>query len=99
VAIRAASQLKPARLISVAPPVMRMADLLANVRVKCPWLVVQGTADEVVSAEDVQNWVKIQHPEARLVLLPEVGHFFHGRLTLLRETLIGWVNGASAQLP
>jgi alpha/beta superfamily hydrolase len=99
VAIRAASRLKPARLISVAPPVMRMADLLENVRVGCPWLVVQGAADEVVAAEDVQNWVKTQHPEARLVLLPEVGHFFHGRLTLLRETLIGWVNGASTQLP
>jgi alpha/beta superfamily hydrolase len=24
-------------------------------------------------------------------LLPEVGHFFHGRLTLLRETLVAWV--------
>lgn len=92
VAIRAAEQLKPARLISVAPPVMRMADLLAKVRVECPWLIVQGTADEVVSAEDVQNWAQTRHPEARLVLLPEVGHFFHGRLTLLRETLIAWVN-------
>lgn len=91
VAIRAAEQLKPARLISVAPPVTRMAGLLENVRVECPWLVVQGTADEVVAAEDVQNWAQIHHPEARLVLLPEVGHFFHGRLTLLRETLIAWV--------
>ncbi len=99
VAIRATGQLKPARLISVAPPVVRMAGLLADVQVKCPWLIVQGTADEVVSAEDVQNWAKTRHPEAMLVPLPEVGHFFHGRLTLLRETLIAWVNGAPAQLP
>lgn len=91
VAIRAAGPLKPARLISVAPPVTRMVDLLAGVRPKCPWLIVQGTADEVVAAEDVQNWVQKNHPEARLVLLPEVAHFFHGRLTLLRETLTGWV--------
>jgi alpha/beta superfamily hydrolase len=99
VAIRAATQLKPVRLFSVAPPTMRMADLLANVRVQCPWLIVQGAADEVVAAVDVQHWVHTRHPEARLVLLPEVGHFFHGRLTLLRETLIAWVNGAPDQLP
>lgn len=91
VAIRAAEHLKPARLFSVAPPTARMADLLVGVRPKCPWLIVQGTADEVVTAEDVQNWVQTHHPEARLVLLPDVGHFFHGRLTLLRETLTGWV--------
>lgn len=99
VAIRAAGQLRPARLISVAPPVVRMAGLLENVRVECPWLIVQGTADEVVAADDVQGWVRTTQPSAELVLLPEVGHFFHGRLTLLRETLIGWVSGTPAQLP
>ena len=71
-----------------------MADLLADVRPECPWLIVQGTADEVVAAEDVQSWVQTRHPAARLVLLPDVGHFFHGRLTLLRETLTAWVAGA-----
>ncbi|MBP6851581.1 MAG: alpha/beta hydrolase [Rhodoferax sp.] len=99
VAIRAAAQLRPARLISVAPPVVRMAGLLENVRTECPWLIVQGTADEVVAAEDVQAWVRTRHPSAELILLPEVGHFFHGRLTLLRETLIAWVSGKPSQLP
>ena len=64
VAIRAAEQLKPARLISVAPPTARMANLLAGVRPDCPWLIVQGTADEVVAAEDVQNWAQTSQPEA-----------------------------------
>jgi alpha/beta superfamily hydrolase len=99
VAIRAAGQLKPARLVGVAPPVVRMADLLADVRVDCPWLIVQGTADEVVAAADVQHWLQTQHPEARLVLLPEVGHFFHGRLTLLRATLMAWVPGQQSTTP
>ena len=94
VAIRAAEQLKPVRLISVAPPVTRMTRLLAEVRPECPWLIVQGMADEVVAAEDVRSWVQNNHPAARLVLLPDVGHFFHGRLTLLRETLTAWVAGA-----
>lgn len=91
VAIRAATSLKPARLISVAPPVARMAGLLADARPACPWLVVQGAADEVVAADDVQRWLQASHPTAELVMLPEVGHFFHGRLTLLRETLTAWV--------
>jgi alpha/beta superfamily hydrolase len=99
VAIRAAEYLKPARLISVAPPVARMADLLSGVRPECPWLIVQGTADEVVAAEDVQNWAQARHPAARLVLLPGVGHFFHGRLTLLRETLTAWVKDTEAAEP
>ncbi|MEZ5562957.1 MAG: alpha/beta hydrolase [Gammaproteobacteria bacterium] len=93
VAIRAAARLKPARLVSVAPPVVRMADLLTDARPACPWLIVQGTADEVVSAADVQQWAQTRHPAAELVLLPEVGHFFHGRLTLLRETLTTWLAG------
>lgn len=93
VAIRAAAPLKPARLMSVAPPVVRMADLLTDVQPGCPWLIVQGMADEVVAASDVQHWAQTRHPSAELVLLPEVGHFFHGRLTLLRETLTTWASG------
>jgi alpha/beta superfamily hydrolase len=99
VAIRAASRLGPARLISVAPPVTRMAELLADARPTCPWLIVQGVADEVVAAEAVQRWVQAGHASAELVLLPEVGHFFHGRLTLLRETLTAWVRDAGPAAP
>jgi alpha/beta superfamily hydrolase len=99
VAIRAAGELAPARLISVAPPVVRMADLLGGVRPACPWLIVQGMADEVVAAADVQLWVQTRHPSAEMVLLPEVGHFFHGRLTLLRETLAAWVTGQQSTMP
>jgi len=91
VAIRAALVSRCAQLISVAPPVGRMASLLAGARPACPWLLIQGTADEVVSATDVETWVRGLNPPPDLVLLPDVDHFFHGRLTLLRDTVISRV--------
>lgn len=91
VAIRAAAAAAPRRLVSVAPPVARMAALLEDARPGCPWLVVQGAADDVVHAGDVQAWVHSRVPPPELALLPEVDHFFHGRLTLLRDTLTNWL--------
>lgn len=91
VAIRAALAVAPGRLVSVAPPVGRMADLLGDARPPCPWLVVQGGADQVVAPSAVEAWVGSRVPPPDLRLLPEVDHFFHGRLTLLRDTLTGWL--------
>ena len=88
VAARAALSLEPAQLISIAPPVARMAALLEGRQPACPWLIVQGDADEVVDCESVVNWVNQLDPGPELVVLPGVDHFFHGRLTLLRETLV-----------
>jgi hypothetical protein len=54
--------------------------------------LIQGTADEVVAAGDVQEWARTLEPPPDLVLLPDVDHFFHGRLTLLRDTVVGRVS-------
>jgi uncharacterized protein len=91
VAIRAAAEVGPRLLVSVAPPVARMAELLDGFRPMCPWLVVQGGADAVVAPADVQAWAGSHLPPPELALLPDVDHFFHGRLTLLRETLAAWL--------
>ena len=71
--------------------VASMADLLAGCRPDCPWLVIQGSRDEVVAATDVAAWVHSLVPPPELVLLPGVDHFFHGRLTLLRDTVLAHV--------
>jgi hypothetical protein len=88
VAIAAARPLGPRVLVSVAPPVTRMAELLTGPMPDCRWIVIQGTADDVVAAADVEAWVGARQPRPDLVLLPDVDHFFHGRLTLLREALV-----------
>ena len=46
----------------------------------CDWLIVQGEADEVVAPAAVRSWHARWAPQARLRMLPGVGHFFHGRL-------------------
>ncbi|HLQ13776.1 MAG TPA: alpha/beta fold hydrolase [Steroidobacteraceae bacterium] len=86
VAIRAAAAADPRWLISVAPAVDRVS-LEGLVIPQCDWLIVQGSADEIVPPESVRSWVARTAPHARLRMLPGVGHFFHGRLHELQECI------------
>jgi len=88
VACRAALTADAGQLITIAPPVARMAGLLEGRQPDCPWLIIQGDADEVVSCDGVVDWVNGLAPGPELIVLPGVDHFFHGRLTLLRETVV-----------
>lgn len=88
VAARAALIAHPHQLVTVAPAVSRMRDLLQSSQPDCPWLVVQGESDEVVACSEVIEWFNDLAPGPELIVLPEVGHFFHGCLTLLRETVV-----------
>ncbi|MGI9342798.1 MAG: alpha/beta hydrolase [Gammaproteobacteria bacterium] len=87
IASRAALDRDTACLVTVAPAVSRMAGLLDGRQPNCPWLIVQGEADEIVACEEVVEWFNTLAPGPELSVLPDVGHFFHGRLTLLRETV------------
>lgn len=91
VACRAALSLRPAQLVCVAPPAARMAGLLEGRQPDCRWLILQGDADEVVACETVIDWVNELAPGPELRVLPGVDHFFHGKLTLLRESLQDWL--------
>lgn len=95
VALRAAGQRPPARLVTVAPAV-HLYDFNSLPRPDLPWLVVQGEADEVVSAAAVRAWAGAQRPPPAFVALPGVGHFFHQRLHDLRDAILDWT---AADLP
>jgi alpha/beta superfamily hydrolase len=86
VALRLALQRTTARLITVAPAIE-----FINAREigtpACPWLIVQGDADDVVNPKAVIAWAASLNPAPRLVVLPGVGHFFHGRLQELRNAV------------
>ena len=86
VALRLAQQRLPRCLITIAPAVQGFAASTAVPH--CPWLVVQGDADELVDPSMVIDWVNTLDPKPRLVVLPGVGHFFHGRLRELRDAVI-----------
>jgi len=86
VALRLAQQRLPRCLITIAPAVQGFAASTAVPH--CPWLVVQGDADELVDPSMVIDWVNTLDPKPRLLVLPGVGHFFHGRLRELRDAVI-----------
>ncbi|MGH8041772.1 MAG: alpha/beta hydrolase [Rudaea sp.] len=94
VATRAAAQLPLQQLILVAPPVSRW-DFAAFVA-RCPLLVIQGEADEVVDPAAVFAWAAALTPAPAVVRMPDTGHFFHRRLMDLRGAV---KNGVRSNLP
>jgi hypothetical protein len=86
VALRASSRADPACMVTVAPPIRRFA-VADQPRPACPWLVVQGSRDELVDSGEVAAWAAGLRPAPRVELMDDTDHFFHGRLTQLRETV------------
>lgn len=89
VSLQAAAHAKPDLLISIAPPFGKKyaADVPPPRRPECPWLVVHGLDDEVVSYAETVAVLKKYSPPPELVTLDGVGHFFHGRLTDVSEAV------------
>lgn len=91
VTIKCAAELKPGMLISIAPPVAgRGWDFSTITLPECPWLVIQGEADEIVDPQAVFAWIDSlkelrQPPE--LVRMADTSHFFHRRLIDLRGAI------------
>jgi alpha/beta superfamily hydrolase len=74
------------RLLTVAPALGKNYDSPRQIQVpECPWLVVQGEADDVVDPNLVADWAELLDPQPRVVMLPGVGHFFHGKLAELSQ--------------
>ena len=77
-----------AKLVTVAPALGRNFGSLREVSVpNCPWLIVQGDNDEVIDGELVIDWAEQLEPAPQLVVLPDTGHYFHGKLSLLQESV------------
>lgn len=95
VSIRAAEELKPALLISIAPPAGRW-DLESVALPTMPWLVIQGENDEIVDPQAVYDWLKKIKAKADVVRMPDTSHFFHRKLIDLRGAI---KNGVRAYLP
>ena len=92
VALRVASELAPAALISIAPPAGRW-DFESIPTPTMPWLVLQGEDDEVVDPQAVYDWLERIEAPAELVRMPETSHFFHRKLMDLRGALKHWAQG------
>ena len=86
VAYRAHRRVGAERLLLVAPPVS-LFGFGQPEPVIIPWLVIQGSEDEITPAEDVENWVASQPSPPVFHLMADASHFFHGRLNDLRDLL------------
>ena len=84
VSLAAAVHERPFALVTVAPPVGRLFDHEIEIPT-CPWLIVQGDADELVDCDRVLEWVNQMQPGPQVSVLNGVDHFFHGRLVELRD--------------
>lgn len=79
VAARTALLVHPQHLILAAPAVGRFA----MPSVAPDTLVIHGEHDDVVPLADALEWARPLH--LPIVVLPQAEHFFHGRLTQLRD--------------
>jgi uncharacterized protein len=76
------------RLVTIAPALARNYGSLREISVpNCPWLIVQGDADDVIDGNIVIDWAEQLEPPPVLTVLPGVGHFFHGQLPELQEAV------------
>ncbi|MES2959572.1 MAG: alpha/beta fold hydrolase [Pseudomonadota bacterium] len=82
VASHAAASLEPARLVLVGPATANFV----VAPVPSDTLVIHGEADDVVPLAATLDWAR---PQALPVLVvPGVGHFFHGQLPLLKALVV-----------
>ena len=73
------------QLFMVAPAVMRITERLPQ---QATLTVIQPDADEVVDPQLVYDWSdKLERPH-ELLKVAECGHFFHGKLTDLKDLLL-----------
>jgi len=86
VATRAAMHWPTQQLISVAPPVVNFN--FAELAPDCPWLIVQGDADEIVDPNAVFAWIATLPKPPEVIRMQGASHFFHGELIELRQALI-----------
>jgi len=74
-------------LFMVAPAVMRLTDEFPLPE-RCPLTLIQPDADEVVAPRLVYEWSEALGRPHELLKVAECGHFFHGKLTDLKDLLL-----------
>jgi alpha/beta superfamily hydrolase len=101
VALRASTGAQVGRvekLVTVAPAFTGDYASPQEVRApQCPWLIVQGDADEVIDPLLNIEWAGRINPAPQLVVLPGVGHYFHGKLGALRDVVQPFLSATRPQ--
>jgi len=73
-----------AHLLLIAPAVVNYEfDRLTEFG--CPMAMIYGDADEVVDSTAIKRWSETVTSPIQVFCLPDAGHFFHGRLTEVKD--------------
>jgi alpha/beta superfamily hydrolase len=81
-AVRLPEGSKPQRMVLVGPSTQKQA----MAHVPADTVVVHGEIDDVVPLSATFEWAR---PQALpVIVLPGVGHFFHGQLGLLKSVVV-----------
>ncbi|WP_439859610.1 alpha/beta hydrolase [Pseudomonas sp. MBLB4136] len=82
-----AQGIEPAHLFMVAPAVQRLSAENPPAQ-RCALTLIQPEGDEVIEPQAVYDWsAALQRPH-ELLKVAECGHFFHGKLTDLKDLLL-----------
>ncbi|SEN30186.1 hypothetical protein SAMN04487857_11375 [Pseudomonas sp. ok272] len=76
-----------ARLFMVAPAVMRLGDQ-DPLPQHCALTLIQPETDEVIDPQCVYDWSDALERPHELLKVAECGHFFHGKLTDLKDLIL-----------
>lgn len=82
-AARLAEQGQPAERLALIGPSTQRA---VPPNVPADTLVIHGEADDVVPLSATLDWARPQ--QLPVIVMPGVGHFFHGQLTQLRDLIV-----------
>jgi alpha/beta superfamily hydrolase len=79
------------QLITIAPAIVNFP-VYHEPEPECPWLIIQGDDDEIVSPQAVFQFLT-QDVESSFVLakMHQTGHFFHGKLIDLKQELTNYL--------
>jgi alpha/beta superfamily hydrolase len=79
--------IEPAQLVMVAPAVGRLTAVNPPAQ-HCPLTLIQPEDDEVIDPQVVYAWSAALGRPHELLKVAECGHFFHGKLTDLKDLLL-----------
>ena len=82
-----AQGVKLSKLFMVAPAVHRLTADTPPAS-QCPLVVIQPDADEVIEPQAVYDWSANLGRAHELLKVAECGHFFHGKLTDLKDVVL-----------
>lgn len=97
VSLKAAADVQPQALVSIAPPAGRWD--FSGVQPPPQWLVIQGEQDEIVDPQAVYDWLETMESTYELVRMPDTSHFFHRKLIDLRGAITHGVKHWLPTLP